>query len=84
MKKLILALILGSCAVVFASCGNNGNDTNSNDTNGDTLGDDMQNAVDDAARGIENGAQDITDGTMFDTDNNYNVDEYTANGTQTK
>jgi len=70
MKKLILALILGSCAVVFASCGNNGNDTNSNDTNGDTLGDDMQNAVDDAARGIENGAQDITDGTMFDTDNN--------------
>ena len=79
MKKLAFAITAFIVLFTFASCGNN-----NGDTNGNTVSDDIGNAAEDVTDGIENGVEDITDGTMFDTNNNYNVDDYTANGTQTK
>ena len=46
--------------------------------------DDVRDGVRDMTDGADRAADDITDGTIFDTDNNYNVDEYTANGTEMK
>lgn len=79
MKKYIIACLAVLMMMSMTSCRNN-NDTNT----GDNVADDIGDAARDVTDGIEDTADDITDGTMFDTDNNYNVDDYSANGDETK
>lgn len=82
MKKYITAILAATLILSLASCGNN-NDNGGSGGSGAGTGDSgasrMGNAATDIRDGIDNAATDMTDGTMFDTDKNYNVDDYTGN-----
>lgn len=79
MKKYILTAIAVLTLFSLASC--DGNDLRKDSKR---AMDDVKDGVRDMTDGADRAADDITDGTIFDTDNNYNVDEYTANGTEMK
>ncbi len=79
MKKYIITALAVLTLFTLASCGD---DNSRNDTG--RAADDFRNGVQDMTDGAERAADDFTDNTMFDTDQNYNVDEYTANGPETK
>ncbi len=79
MKKYIITALAALTLLALASCGED--DTVNN---GNRMADDARNGVRDMTDGVERAADDFTDDTMFDTDNNYNVDDYTANGDETK
>lgn len=82
MKKCILILCTFCIMLMCVSC-RNGNNTSDNKGNGN-VAEDMKNTANDIAQDARQGINDITDGTVMDPDHNYNVDEYTANGTQMK
>ncbi len=79
MKKYIITILAAITVFSLASCGDE-------DMRRDAgrAADDVRNGVRDMTEGVERAADDFTDGTMFDTDNNYNVDNYAANGDETK
>lgn len=81
MKKYITAILAVTLILSLASCGNNNDSGNGGSGSGNqgSTSNNMGNAATDITDGIDNAATDMTDGTVFDTDKNYNVDDYTAN-----
>ena len=78
MKRAIITILAAMTVFSLASC----DDEMKKDAK--RAADDVRDGVRDMTDGIERAADDFTEGTMFDTDKNYNVDEYTANGTEMK
>lgn len=78
MKRAIITILAAMTVFSLASC----DDEMKKDAK--RTADDVRDGVRDMTDGIERAADDFTEGTMFDTDKNYNVDEYTANGTEMK
>ncbi|MBR3994385.1 MAG: hypothetical protein IKI97_03795 [Clostridia bacterium] len=78
MKKYIIALLVATSIFALCSCGDTGRN------NGDTITNDINRAANDMGNSVDRFANDMTDDTVFDTDNNYNVDRYQANGDETR
>ena len=78
MKKYLTAIFALIIVLSLASCGTGNNNDNGTDKN-NSAGNNMGNAATDITDGIDNAATDMTDGTIFDTDKNYNVDDYSGN-----
>ena len=74
MKKYILIFMSAVLLVTLASCG----EDNMTERNGENMTDDVKNGIRDAERGAERA------GTVFDTDYNYNVDDYNPYGPESK
>ena len=79
MKRILTALLFTLAVLTLTSCRDGNNSVNGNNTPND-----MRNAAANIKDDIERGIDDATDGTIVDTDRNYNVDNYTANGTEMK
>lgn len=79
MKKYIITFLAALTLFSLVSCGE---EDMRND--GSRIADDVRDGVRDMTDGAERAIDDAADGTMLDPDNNYNVDEYTANGTEMK
>ena len=79
MKKYLTAILIALTVLSLTSCRESNSTVNGNNTPAD-----MRNAAANIKDDIERGVDDVTDGTIVDTDRNYNVDNYTANGTEMK
>lgn len=78
MKKYIIVILAVTLLSALCSCGDQGRN------NGNTITNDMNRAANDIGQDVDRFANDMTNDTMFDTNNNYNVDRYQANGDETR
>lgn len=78
MKRYIISILAAAMIFTLVSC----DDEIKRDAR--RTADDVRDGVRDMTDDAERAADDFTDGTMFDTDRNYNVDNYSANADETK